>query len=518
MLADSVPAAPSPKESYPDLAPLKLRDGDFLVAIGPPKEGWNILPEEFPYLDIEDLRALNAARAIRKKAEDDAERFADKSAEVKRAFSETDSQELTYLNMDDLRALNALRARNMALSSDASSTPMRSTSTTGSGRRFSTGSVMLDSDNLVGRSGRRFSTGSVILESGPFSIDSGEFRSAKGNLIRLIAGSLEDSTRSCGVLASASLDVDNSAACDEEGHEAENSSSLSSFGEEETADRSPSAPAKISLPRNAETLLLEEVSRRLPEEPLKLDLRKRVKNTFLHFEALQEEEEHKIFFARRRSAPCGAALGMGPSVGDSPSEASAEPSQSENIAYADNGPLSGGEPTWTTMTLRNLPRDCGSTALTRTLDESGFRGCYDFIYVPIDFRNRVGLGYAFLNLTSPEHVPTLVEIFHGFRDWGFCSATIGGVPFAACDGETAACQVAWSRPFQGLLDHVERYRNSPVMHDSVPDECKPRLYAAGLRIMFPGPTIRLRAPRFRPRRPQKGSMAAEQDDGGEHVC
>ena len=31
----------------------------------------------------------------------------------------------------------------------------------------------------------------------------------------------------------------------------------------------------------------------------------------------------------------------------------------------------------------------------------------------------------------------------------------------------------WSHPYQGLDAHIERYRNSPVMHEDVPDEYKP---------------------------------------------
>ena len=32
------------------------------------------------------------------------------------------------------------------------------------------------------------------------------------------------------------------------------------------------------------------------------------------------------------------------------------------------------------------------------------------------------------------------------------------------------CEVCWGNPLQGLGAHIVRYRNSPVMHQSVPDE------------------------------------------------
>eukprot|EP00439_Symbiodinium_sp_Y106_P038344 s1688_g4.t1 len=54
---------------------------------------------------------------------------------------------------------------------------------------------------------------------------------------------------------------------------------------------------------------------------------------------------------------------------------------------------------------------------------------------------------------------------------------------------------------KGFKAHVERYRNSPVMHRSVPDEYKPVIFKNGVRKNFPRPTkkelqemmVRLRA-------------------------
>ena len=59
------------------------------------------------------------------------------------------------------------------------------------------------------------------------------------------------------------------------------------------------------------------------------------------------------------------------------------------------------------------------------------------------------------------------------------------------------CVVCWSSAFQGLLEHVERYRNSPVMHMTIPDEHKPALFSEGVRVPFPEPTQLVSVPRVR---------------------
>ena len=42
--------------------------------------------------------------------------------------------------------------------------------------------------------------------------------------------------------------------------------------------------------------------------------------------------------------------------------------------------------------------------------------------------------------------------------------------------------------------HVERYRNSPVMHRSVPDQYKPVIFKDGVRKPFPRATKKVKAP------------------------
>lgn len=139
--------------------------------------------------------------------------------------------------------------------------------------------------------------------------------------------------------------------------------------------------------------------------------------------------------------------------------------------------------TRTTVMLRHLPQDLSRDALVEILESLGLRGKFDFLYVPMHFMSHSGLGYAFVNMTSPDMLEEFWTAMDGFRAW----------PVAW----KRACKVTWSSPFQGIQEHVDRYRNSRLLHPSVPDEVRPLLLRDGERIEFPAPTKALRAPRLR---------------------
>jgi len=142
------------------------------------------------------------------------------------------------------------------------------------------------------------------------------------------------------------------------------------------------------------------------------------------------------------------------------------------------------EETRTTVMLRDVPNSYSSEKLIELFDAAGFCGAYDFVYLPIDFRTNMSLGYAFVNFVSSRHAQQFMMYFDGFSNWHFLSPK--------------QCKVFWSDPNQGLEEHVDRYRNSPVMHENVPDDFKPRLYVGGVRVAFPEPTKRIKLPRVRP--------------------
>lgn len=104
----------------------------------------------------------------------------------------------------------------------------------------------------------------------------------------------------------------------------------------------------------------------------------------------------------------------------------------------------------TTLMLKNVPNRLSQATLLETLQATpGVAGRFDFLYLPIDFRNggggsfpppplsspssasssssssatapvpivRCNLGYAFVNCVDTKAASTLVEALHG-RAWG----------------------------------------------------------------------------------------------------
>lgn len=137
--------------------------------------------------------------------------------------------------------------------------------------------------------------------------------------------------------------------------------------------------------------------------------------------------------------------------------------------------------TRTTLMLRNLPSSFSQKRLLDVLNATGFSDRYDFVYLPVDFQSGAGLGYAFVNMINPADASLAVAKLSGYSEWGD----------AAC---RKVLEVCWSDPHQGLDMLIDRYRNSRVMHKSVPESYKPLLLHDGKKVAFPAPTKRVRSP------------------------
>jgi hypothetical protein len=105
-----------------------------------------------------------------------------------------------------------------------------------------------------------------------------------------------------------------------------------------------------------------------------------------------------------------------------------------------------------------------------------------FAYVPMNLRSKGNFGYAFVDFDSAIVAEQCQEQLEGFSRWD--------------EPNDKALEMAWSET-QGLDAQIARYRDSPLMHESVADEMKPAMYNNGVRIAFPAPTKKIRAPRLR---------------------
>jgi len=138
----------------------------------------------------------------------------------------------------------------------------------------------------------------------------------------------------------------------------------------------------------------------------------------------------------------------------------------------------------TTLMLRNLPLDLSRDVLLGHLDDAGFAGAYNFVYLPVDFTRRRGLGYALVSACTPEVAEVMLLRLDGHR-------------LSGEGGGDDAWKASWSEPCRSVTEHVQRYRNSPVMHPNMPDEYKPAIFLDGKRVAFPPPTRPIRPPRIR---------------------
>lgn len=150
------------------------------------------------------------------------------------------------------------------------------------------------------------------------------------------------------------------------------------------------------------------------------------------------------------------------------------------------------QPVVTSMVLRNISPTCTRLDIERALDAEGFQCLYDFIYLPLDLCSGASFGYAFINLTNHTAADDFSRHFNGFKRWPAQGSKHLVVH---------ACEV-----LQGLDQHVERYRNSPLMHSSVADKMRPATYRGGVREPFPEPTIKVKMPRKRSRHQPRGAL------------
>ncbi|MCO5567941.1 hypothetical protein L7F22_021637 [Adiantum nelumboides] len=119
-----------------------------------------------------------------------------------------------------------------------------------------------------------------------------------------------------------------------------------------------------------------------------------------------------------------------------------------------------GEDTRTTLMIKNIPNKYTSKMLLAAIDEN-HRRTYDFLYLPIDFKNKCNVGYAFINMTSPAHIIPLYQAFNGKKWEKFNSEKVASLAYARIQGKAAL---------------VAHFQNSSLMNED--KRCRPILFDA----------------------------------------
>jgi hypothetical protein len=113
------------------------------------------------------------------------------------------------------------------------------------------------------------------------------------------------------------------------------------------------------------------------------------------------------------------------------------------------------------------------------MNARGLAGLYDFVYLPMDFKTKSSIGYAFANFRSSAAALSFYASMDGYSQWPIRSKKV--------------CSVQWSST-QGLEANVRLILKSGVMRKKCPDEFKPSVFVAGRPVPFPTRKTWLRQP------------------------
>lgn len=117
-----------------------------------------------------------------------------------------------------------------------------------------------------------------------------------------------------------------------------------------------------------------------------------------------------------------------------------------------------GKDTRTTLMIKNIPNKYTSNMLLEVIDET-HEGTYDFFYLPIDFKNKCNVGYAFINMASPGYIVSFFKAFAGRKWEKFNSEKVVSLAYARIQGKAA------------LVNH---FQNSSLMNED--KRCRPMLF------------------------------------------
>lgn len=70
---------------------------------------------------------------------------------------------------------------------------------------------------------------------------------------------------------------------------------------------------------------------------------------------------------------------------------------------------------FTTLMIRNIPNRYSQRELIMELEDLGFAGAFDFLYVPLDKGTMLNVGYAFVNFVNTSWAEQCIKVFRNYR-------------------------------------------------------------------------------------------------------
>jgi RNA recognition motif-containing protein len=128
----------------------------------------------------------------------------------------------------------------------------------------------------------------------------------------------------------------------------------------------------------------------------------------------------------------------------------------------------GMEDSRTTLMIKNIPNKYNQKMLLAAVDEK-HKGTYDFFYLPIDFKNKCNVGYAFINFSGYEFIRSFYEEFNNKKWEKFNSEKVCNITYARIQGKNAL---------------VQHFQNSSLMCED--KKCRPIIFqTTGEQEIFP---------------------------------
>eukprot|EP00884_Botryococcus_braunii_P020467 jgi/Botrbrau1/7103/Bobra.0165s0124.1 len=149
---------------------------------------------------------------------------------------------------------------------------------------------------------------------------------------------------------------------------------------------------------------------------------------------------------------------MGRSRNTDPAAEAERKAAQERMYALDPEKVTAGEDSRSTLMIKNIPNKYTQKMLLTTIDAE-FKGQYDFFYLPIDFKNKCNVGYAFINMIDTKYIVPIYERFNNKKWERFNSEKI--------------CHITYAR-IQGKANLVTHFQNSSLLNED--KRCRPVLF------------------------------------------